>query len=186
MSENDPDIKAVLAFWFGEVEQSREIWFKKDDGFDAEIRHRFGALHGAASRGGCDAWAGTPDGTVALVVVLDQFSRNLFRGDARAFDADAKALALAKAALDAGLDKVMGPYWRQFLYLPLEHSENLADQDRCVALVEALDNADLTKWAVAHRDIIARFGRFPHRNAVLGRDSTEEEFAFLKQPGSSF
>ena len=181
----------VLEFWFGTPPgPSRTEWFRKDAAFDARIRERFGALHEAASRRELDAWRAQPESMVALVVVLDQFSRNLFRGDPRAFAQDAYARECAKEALARGDDTRLLPVQRQFLYLPLEHSEDLSDQERCVELMGSLEafpeTKGLTEWAEKHRVIIARFGRFPHRNAVLGRASTPEEIEFLKQPGSSF
>lgn len=185
------DPAEVLGFWFGVTPgAARPEWFRKDAPFDAAIRERFGAVHEAAARRELDAWRAAPESMLALVVVLDQFSRNLHRGDARAFSQDAYALACANEALARGDDKVLLPVQRQFLYLPLEHSEDLADQERCIGLMRALEEFEqtrgLTEWAVKHRDIVARFGRFPHRNAALGRASTPEEIEFLKQPGSRF
>jgi len=182
---------AVLEFWFGSPPgPSRTEWFRKDAAFDARIRERFGALHAAASRRELDSWRAQPESMLALVVVLDQFSRNLFRGDPRAFAQDAYARECAREALARGDDRSLLPVQRQFLYLPLEHSEDLADQERSVELMRALEPFEetrgLTEWAEKHRVIIARFGRFPHRNAALGRASTAEEIAFLAQPGSGF
>jgi uncharacterized protein (DUF924 family) len=183
----------VLDFWFGAAAQrgaSRTEWFRKDDAFDEEIRTRFGDLHAAAARGERDAWRASPEMLLALVVVLDQFSRNLYRGDARAFAQDAYAIECARQALARGDDLRLFPVGRQFLYLPFEHSEDLADQDRCVEKMRSLDVFDetrgLVEWAERHRAVIRRFGRFPHRNAALGRASTPEEAEFLKQPGSGF
>ena len=181
----------VLDFWFGTPPgASRAEWFRKEAAFDAEIRRRFGALHASAARRELDAWRAHPDSMVALVVVLDQFSRNLFRDDARAFAQDAYARECANQALARGDDKTLLPVQRQFLYMPLEHSEDLGDQERCIALMRALDAYEetrgLAKWAEKHRDIVQRFGRFPHRNAALGRATTPEEAEFLKQPGSGF
>jgi len=181
----------VLEFWFGVAPgKARAEWFRKDAAFDEEIRTRFGALHEAASRRALEAWRAEPHSMLALVVVLDQFSRNLYRGDARAFAQDAHARECAREALARGDDQGLLPVQRQFLYLPLEHSEDLADQERCVELMRSLEAYEptrgLTEWAVKHRDIVARFGRFPHRNAALGRASTPEEIAFLEQPGSGF
>ena len=181
----------VLDFWFGVPPgKARAEWFRKDAAFDEEIRARFGALHATASQRGLEAWRAEPLPMLALVVVLDQFSRNLYRGDARAFAQDAHARECAREALARGDDKGLLPVQRQFLYLPLEHSEDLADQEECVELMRALEAYEptrgLTEWAVKHRDIVARFGRFPHRNAALGRPSTPEEIAFLQQPGSGF
>ena len=186
-----PTATEVLAFWFGEVAgPARAEWFRKDTAFDAQIRSRFSRLHEAASRRELEAWRAAPESMLALVVVLDQFSRNLYRGDARAFAQDAHALECAREALARGDEAVLFPVQRQFLYLPLEHSEDLADQERCVELMRSLEAFEptrgLTQWAEKHRVIIARFGRFPHRNADLGRASTPEELEFLKQPGSGF
>ncbi len=179
----------VLSFWFRGPEK-RKAWFEKDPAFDAEIRARFLPLHEAAAAGALARWRDSPGDCLALVVALDQFPRNMFRGSARAFAADPLALATAKHALALGYDRAMLPVERQFLYLPLEHSESLADQERCLELMREIavfpETADLPKWAQAHLDIIQRFGRFPHRNAALGRASTPEEIAFLQQPGSSF
>jgi uncharacterized protein (DUF924 family) len=181
----------VLDFWFGDPPGAeRAEWFRKDARFDGEIRRRFGELHAAAARRDLEAWRASPEALLALVVVLDQFSRNLYRGHARAFAQDAHARECANQALARGDDLLLLPVQRQFLYLPLEHSEDLADQERCVELMRSLEAFEptrgLTEWAVKHRDIVARFGRFPHRNAALGRASTPEEVEFLEQPGSGF
>jgi uncharacterized protein (DUF924 family) len=186
-----PGFGEVLEFWFGEARgPSRAEWFRKDAAFDAEIRRRFGELHAIASRRERDAWRASPEPMLALVIVLDQFSRNLYRGDARAFAQDAHALECAKEAVARGDDLALLPVERQFLYLPYEHSEDLADQEIGVERMCTLDAFEETRgvsdWAVRHRDIIRRFGRFPHRNAALGRESTPEEIEFLKQPGSGF
>lgn len=174
----------VLGFWFGE--STPEQWFAKDDGFDAALRDRFGAAHDEASAGGLADWEASADGRMALILVLDQLSRNLYRGDGRAFAQDERARAVAHRAIAAG-DHVFAPRERcQFLFLPFEHSEHLADQMWCEALFRALGDDYLTDYAVRHRVIIERFGRFPHRNAALGRASTAEELAFLEQPNSSF
>lgn len=175
----------VLAFWFAPGREAQ--WFKRDGAFDAEVRDRLGPLSEQALDGALDHWAGTARGALALVILLDQVPRNLFRGRARAFAGDARALALAKQAIERGFDRDLAASQRLFLYMPLEHCESMEEQELCVALTAALDgNPDWLDYAVRHRDIIARFGRFPHRNAVLGRRSTPEEEAFLKQPGSSF
>ena len=183
----------VLDFWFGTGAargKARPEWYRKDAGFDEEIRRRFGALLEAAARGERESWRGTPESMLALVVVLDQFSRNLFRGDARAFAQDAHALECAREALARGDEAVLSPVERQFLYMPFEHSENLADQELAVERMASLDAYEETRgiaeWARRHEAIIRRFGRFPHRNAALGRASTPEEVEFLKQPGSGF
>jgi uncharacterized protein (DUF924 family) len=181
----------VLAFWFGpQPGPSRAEWFRKDAAFDERIRERFGALHAAAARGERAAWRASAETNLALVVVLDQFSRNLYRDDARAFAQDAQARDCAVEALARGDDLGMRPVQRQFLYLPFEHSEDLADQERSLELFASLEAFEETRglgeWARRHHAIVARFGRFPHRNAVLGRASTPEEIEFLKQPGSGF
>jgi uncharacterized protein (DUF924 family) len=169
---------------------SRSEWFRKDAAFDESIRSRFGDLHAAAARRELEAWRASPEPMLALVVVLDQFSRNLHRNDPRAFAQDPYARECANQALGRGDDLLLLPVHRQFLYLPLEHSEDLVDQERCVELMRSLESFEptrgLTEWAEKHRVIVARFGRFPHRNAVLGRPSTPEEIEFLKEPGSGF
>ncbi len=191
----DARAREVLDFWFGAPGtpghgEARAEWFRKDPAFDAAIRDRFGALHEEAARGGLGGWEAAPGPMLALVIVLDQFSRNLFRGDRRAFAQDARALACARAALARGDDRLRLPVERQFLYLPFEHSEDPADQDLCVELMRSLEafapTRGLTAWAEKHRDLIRRFGRFPHRNAALGRDSTPEELDYLARPGAGF
>ncbi|MCG9885514.1 MAG: DUF924 domain-containing protein [Cyanobacteria bacterium] len=206
----EPDAQAVLDFWFGppnaaDYGQPRRFWFTKDAAFDAALGDRFGGLYGRAIAGACDGWREDPRGCLALIIVLDQFSRNLYRDRAEAFAADAQALGLAKFALARNYDRAVAPVQRWFFYLPLEHSESLADQDQSVACFEALrpersdpsadpepyalDDAAIASvidYAHRHRAIIRRFGRFPHRNHLLGRTSTPGEAAFLKQPGSSF
>lgn len=174
----------ILAFWFAEA--GSESWFDTAPEFDALIRLRFGATSEAALTGDLDHWAATPDGALALCLVLDQFPRNIWRGTPRAFAADPKACAVAAAAIAAGHDRAVPPERRPFFYLPFEHSEDLADQERCMALMATLADPELQDYARRHRDIVARFGRFPHRNGILGRASTAEELAFLSEPGSSF
>lgn len=174
----------VLEFWFETC--TPDQWFKKDDAFDAVLHERFGALHTEAAAGGLADWENSADGRMALVLVLDQFSRNLHRGAPQAFAQDGRAQAVARRAIAAG-DHVFGTRERcQFLFLPFEHSEDLADQLWCEALFGALGDAELSHYAHLHRVIIERFGRFPHRNAALGRISTAEELDFLDQPNSSF
>lgn len=176
--------KAVLDFWFTEC--SEEDWFRKSDAFDATLRDRFAAVQADAAAGTLNGWAQTADGRLALILLLDQMSRNLFRGGARAFAQDAAALALARRAIAEG-DHVGASRERcLFLYLPFEHSESPADQDMCMALFTALGDAELTEYARRHKVIVDRFGRFPHRNEVLARNSTDEEIAFLQEPNSSF
>jgi uncharacterized protein (DUF924 family) len=169
----------VLAFW---REAGPQRWFKKDEGFDARFRARFLAAHEAAAAGACDGWATSADGLLALLILLDQFPRNAFRGQPRMFATDGKARAIAAAALEAGLDQQVPAELRNFVYLPFAHSEALADQDRAVALARTLGD-DALHWAVVHRDIIERFGRFPHRNEVLGRATTPQERQFLDEGG---
>ncbi|RTL72563.1 MAG: DUF924 domain-containing protein [Hyphomicrobiales bacterium] len=189
-----PEATAVLDFWFAtgspEADQPRKAWWTHDDAFDADIRKRFGALHARAVRRDLEDWRAEPETALALVIVLDQFSRNLGRGTPAAFAADPYARDVVKVAIAKGFDKALSPIRRQFFYLPLMHSEHLPDQDHCVALFEALtdlpDQANSLKSALRHREIIARFGRFPHRNAVLGRAAAPDETAFLKEPNSSF
>jgi uncharacterized protein (DUF924 family) len=170
----------VLAFWRAAGEKK---WFAKDEAFDAEIKARFLPTYEAAAAGKLSDWETTPEGALALVIVLDQFPRNMFRGDARAFAADAAARAVADRALPRGFDSGVPADERMFFYLPFEHSETMADQERCCGLFEALGNADLLRWAELHADIIRRFGRFPHRNAVLGRTTTPAEKAYLDSDG---
>ena len=174
----------VLSFWFETLAPAQ--WFKKDDGVDTEIRARFLGLHEQIASSPDDVLLAAADTALAAIVVLDQFPRNLFRNSARSFATDAKALRLADAAVARGIDQGLTRDQRLFIYLPFEHSEDLAMQERSVALIGALGNAELTRYAVAHQVIIERFGRFPHRNAVLGRASTAEELAFLQEPMSSF
>ncbi|HXN16067.1 MAG TPA: DUF924 family protein [Usitatibacter sp.] len=183
----------VLDFWFGPLDargKPRPEWFRKDAAFDAEIRRRFAALHEAAARGTRDAWRASPQPMLALVILLDQFSRNMYRDQARAFAQDERALDCAREALSRGDDLGLLPVERQFLYLPFEHSEELPDQDKAVELMRSLEAFEttrgLTRWAESHRDIIRRFGRFPHRNAALGRESTRVELEFLEKPGARF
>jgi uncharacterized protein (DUF924 family) len=174
-------------FWFN---RDRKAWFEKNPAFDDEIRRRFLPLYEAGAAGELAHWQQAPGDCLALVILLDQFPRNMFRGSARAFTADPLARTAARLILDNNWDKAMSPDERMFAYLPFEHSESLADQERCLALMQEIavfaETADLPKWAQAHLVIIRRFGRFPHRNAALGRASTPEEVEFLKQPGSSF
>jgi uncharacterized protein (DUF924 family) len=174
------DPKDVLAFW---RDAGPEKWFAKDDGFDAACRENFLATYEAAAAGGLSAWETTPESTLALLIVLDQFPRNMFRGDARTFAADPLARAVANRALARGFDRQLVLADRQFMYLPFEHSELLADQERAVALFKATGDTELVKWAELHLDIIRRFGRFPHRNKVLGRATTPDEQAFLDDGG---
>jgi uncharacterized protein (DUF924 family) len=197
------EAEEVLTFWFGPPDARGRSdaahsarWWRKDPAFDAEISARFGAQHAAVLANERESWLASPRGRLAYVIVLDQFSRNMFRGSARAFAGDARALAAARAGVEGGDDRTLGPDERPFLYMPLMHSEDPAAQDRCVALFAGWREqapeedrarlAGMLKYAEQHRDIVHRFGRFPHRNAVLGRASTPEEIEFGKQPESSF
>ena len=173
----------VLHFWFGEL--THADWFRKDEAIDARIRDRFLLLH-ARLLAGVVTPPDTPRGMLAAVIVLDQFSRNLFRHDARAYAADPLARRIARTAIGHGFDAVVALQQRQFFYLPFEHSEDPRDQQVAVSLIEPLGDPEMIRYAVAHQSIIDRFGRFPHRNAILGRDSTPEEIEFLKSPMSSF
>ena len=185
----------ILDFWFADgADGYRLAWFKRDDAFDAEIRARFGALLAPAREGALDAWAATPEGSLALLILLDQFPRNLFRGSPEAFASDAHALQLAQRVVIAQrMDLALTPTQRVFVYLPFEHAESLAAQDVSVALFEGLRDQPkhaapkgTIEYAWAHRAVITRFGRFPHRNALLGRISTAAEAAYLAKPGAGF
>jgi uncharacterized protein (DUF924 family) len=169
----------VLAFW---RDAGPERWFAHDEAFDTRFREQFLVLHEKAARGELSAWTQTADGALALIILLDQFPRNSFRGTARMFATDSLARQVAKAMIDRGQDKEIDSKLRAFVYLPFEHSEDLTDQDRSVGLCQTLD-AETLKWAEMHRDIIRRFGRFPHRNKVLGRTTSPEEQAFMDGGG---
>ena len=194
---------SILEFWFGTdpdddatAKAQGKLWWAKNPAVDGEIRTRFGATVQAAAFGGCADWAATPRGRLALIILFDQFPRNMHRNSPRAFAYDSEARRLALEGIAARADQALRPIERVFCYLPLEHSEDLAHQDQCVALYVALAAgvppalratfAGYVDFAERHRAIIRRFGRFPHRNAALGRTSTAEEIAFLKEPGSSF
>jgi uncharacterized protein (DUF924 family) len=170
----------VVAFWLA---AGSDRWFEHDEAFDAAIRERFAAVYEEAAAGLLSAWENSPDGALALVVVLDQFPRNMFRQSARSYATDPLAGAVARRAIARGFDRQIAMPGRTFFYLPFEHSEELADQERSVALIAETGDADSLKWAELHADIIRRFGRFPHRNAVLGRATTPEEQAFLDAGG---
>jgi uncharacterized protein (DUF924 family) len=179
----------ILAFWFGDDPAAhRDEWFEKSPDFDASCAWCAAAIRSARS-GTFDHWASTPRGALALIVLLDQLSRNVFRGTAEAFAADAHALAIARRAIEIGFDTVLTPVERMFVYLPFEHSENAHDQDASVRLFETLRAAlgdESISYAYGHREVIQRFGRFPHRNAVLGRVNTDAEAEYLAQPGAGF
>lgn len=174
----------VLTFWFKET--LPEQWFKKDKDFDAAIRKRFLALHEVLASKPNETLFADARTALAAVIVFDQMSRNMFRDTPRAFASDPVAFWIAQAAVAKGFDASLTKDERSFLYLPFEHAEDAVAQARCVALMATLGDPDLSKWAEAHKAIIDRFGRFPHRNSILGRTSTAEEVEFLKQPGSSF
>ncbi len=179
-------IAQVLEFWF--APGRRDFWFQASEAFDAEVRAALGPGHETAAAGALETWRRSAHGCLALCILLDQVPRNIFRGTPRAFATDASARAVANHALEHGFDLAFEDKdHRMFLYLPLEHSEELADQDRCVALVrERIKDEEYMRPVERHREVIARFGRFPHRNAILGRPSRPEEIAFLAEPFSSF
>lgn len=196
-------MKAILDFWFGTLREEADylasrnrLWFEGSPVTDTAIRAKFQADWEKAARGELDAWAAEPQGRLALILVLDQFTRHLFRGTKEAFSQDAKARALCLGGLDHFHDRLLHPIHRMFFYLPLEHAEDMALQRRSIALyARLLEEApaplkagceEALDYALQHHAIIERFGRFPHRNALLGRASTPEELAFLKEPGSSF
>lgn len=180
------EIRHVLDFWFAPANAPN--WFQREPAFDDEIRRRFEALHARAAAGRLAAWQNTPAGTLALVLCLDQFPRNIYRGTPRAYASDAKARAVADWAVDRGFDlHVKDENARMFFYLPFMHSEEIDDQHRAVELIRArCRDEQALRSAVSHRDVIARFGRFPHRNAILGRRNTPEEEKYLQQPGTGF
>ena len=172
--------KDVVDFWY---EGGEERWFRKDPVFDGALAVRFGAALAAARGGAFDGWAETPEGALGLVILLDQVSRNIHRGSPLAFAADAKALALAKLWIGRGFHHKLPPPRARWFIMPFEHAENLDAQRRGVALFQTMGLHDEAHWAQVHLEIIARFGRFPHRNAILGRESTPEELAFLRSGG---
>lgn len=174
----------VLDFWFDSLKP--EDWFKKSDETDTIIREKFAATHLSLARRIRDGWRVDGDARLALIIVLDQFPRNIYRDTPLAFATDGLALREARRAVDAGLDKQVASDRRVFFYLPFEHSENLADQNRAVSLITALGDETYTKYAEAHRDVIVEFGRFPHRNEILGRTSTPAEQRYLEKPDSGF
>ena len=177
-------VSGVLAFWFDELEP--KDWFVKSAETDARIVSRFADVHRQVTDATPESLMGDARTALAAIIVLDQFSRNMFRDAPAAFASDAKALGLAKAAVGAGFDRQVARGERVFFYMPFEHSEVAGDQDTAVAFIAALGDDDFTYYAHAHRQVIARYGRFPHRNAILGRESTPEELAYLAEPGSGF
>lgn len=189
-----PDAQAVIDFWF--AEENAPHWYVKDAALDSEIRRRFGAMVEAASAGQLDDWAQTPTGWLALLILLDQFTRNLYRNDARAWAQDVNAQRLALSGIASGDDRRLTAQQRVFAYMPLEHAENIELQNRVVGLFERLRDEqpadrrehfdEYVTYARRHRDVIERFGRFPHRNALLGRASSDEEKIYLAQPGAGF
>ncbi len=185
----------VLDFWFGKegkpgYGEFKSQWFQKDEAFDREVTNRFAGLYEEAAAGELKHWREEAESCLALVICLDQFPRNMFRGDARTHATDGKALDAAKYAIERALDRELPPAGRMFLYMPFMHAENVEDQRRSVELFEGLaaepGGPDVVEYAVGHREIVERFGRFPHRNGLLGRETTPEEAEFLTQPGSSF
>ena len=180
----------ILAFWFGGHDEPREAWWNKDPAFDETIRSRYLGHYRGAAAGELDQMEQTPEGALALILLLDQFPRNMFRGRPESYAGDEQARALARRALALDFDQAVPPVRRWFFYLPFEHSESLADQDLSVSLFAALPAQpgleDANAAPLRHREIVARFGRFPHRNESLGRQSIPEEVEFLKEPNSSF
>ena len=170
----------IVAFW---RDAGYERWFSRDEAFDLQCREGFESAHMAAARRELDGWMEGAEGALALVLLLDQLPRNMYRGTAHAFATDPLARRFAEAAIAGGLDRQVQDALRLFFYLPFEHSERLEDQDRCMALTEGWGDAEAVKWARIHHEIIARFGRFPHRNAMLGRETTSDERAFLDAGG---
>jgi uncharacterized protein (DUF924 family) len=182
MTETSVTPADILAFW---RDAGPKRWYTPDEAFDAEVRRRFLGLWHKAAAGELSSWETSDDGALALVIVLDQFPRNMFRSDARTYASDAEAREVAHRAIDRGVDARIDGALREFLYLPFMHSEYLADQLRCIELQRAAGHTESLKWAEHHADIIRRFGRFPHRNRLLGRATTPEEQAFLDEGGFS-
>ncbi len=172
--------KQIVSFW---AKAGETRWFKKDPAFDQKIREEFLVTHQAAEMEKLGEWETNAEGALALILLLDQFPRNMFRGTARAFANDPQARAVASRAIKRGFDKKMSNGLRSFFYMPFEHSEDLADQEKCLKLFRAMKDKDMIHWAKVHYDIIKQFGRFPHRNEILGRNSTPEETAFLENGG---
>jgi uncharacterized protein (DUF924 family) len=182
MAEAPVTPAGILAFW---RDAGPDRWYTPDEAFDAEVRRRFLGLWQKATAGELSSWETSDDGALALVIVLDQFPRNMFRGDAGTYASDARAREVASRAVDRGMDARIDGALREFLYLPFMHSEHLADQMRCIELLRKAGLAESAKWAEHHADIIRRFGRFPHRNRILGRATTPEEQVFLDEGGFS-
>ena len=193
----DQTVEAIHAFWFGDLDKDglcepsqHDLWFRKSDDTDRLCREQFGDAVQQALAGELDHWRESEPGLVALLLLLDQFTRNIYRDTPAAFSGDRRARNLAVEAIDSGAEAGLPPIHRVFVYLPLEHSENAADQARCVTLFHALAEAtgtqqfhDFARYADAHKEVIDRFGRFPHRNAILGRESTAAEQAYLEKHG---
>ncbi len=182
-------ISLILSFWFGDPNSpdygnSKSFWFQSTPPLDLEIRENFEDVYKQAINNDLDSLMETPEGCLALIILLDQFPRNMYRGTSQAFASDPKALDVAKFALSEGFDQNLSSFQKMFLYLPFEHSENLKDQEKSVELFKALNDEEGLEYAIQHRDIITRFGRFPHRNSILGRINTPEELLFLKNPGT--
>lgn len=184
MNSLEVEINNVLKFWFEELTPKQ--WWMKSDELDNQIKERFGKLHQLAHEGGLATARTTPEARLSEIIILDQFSRNIYREKPQSFASDPLALSLAQEAVDKGEDLFLSEQKRHFLYLPYMHSESIEVHDEAVKLFEKLGNEEVLKFEHAHRDIIVRFGRYPHRNQILGRNSTAEEIEFLKQPGSSF
>lgn len=178
------DYSEVISFWFDKTTPAQ--WWKKNDEFDRQIVDRFAEVHAQAVRCELFGWRESPEGCLAEIIVLDQFSRNMFRGDAASFASDPLALVLAQVAISVGADQTLNEAQRPFMYLPFMHSESLAVHDVALDLYTRNASEDSLKFEIRHRDIIVQFGRYPHRNDILGRASTAEEIEFLSQPGSSF
>ncbi len=178
--------KDVLHFWFEEIEPRQ--WFEVNPAFDKQVKDRFHVIYNMACEGLCDGWQEDADGAVALCLVLDQFPRNMFRDTARAYESDDKALLTAKYAVSKGYNHLLTPVRRKFLYMPYMHSESLSDQNKCVELFAAMKADDPLSYdyAVKHMKVVERFGRFPHRNPILGRENAPEEDAFLAENGRGF
>ena len=182
MTETSVTPADILAFW---RDAGPKRWYTPDEAFDAEVRRRFLGLWQRAAAGDLSSWEASDDGALALVIVFDQFPRNMFRSDIRTYASDARAREVAHRAIERGADARIDPALREFLYLPLMHSEHLADQLRCIELSRAAGHTESLKWAEHHANIIRRFGRFPHRNRLLGRATTPEEQVFLDEGGFS-
>lgn len=176
----------VLKFWFEETQPQQ--WFQKNDSFDKEISERFLVTYDMAKKDLCAEWTKDADGALALCLVLDQFPRNIFRDNPKAFATDDKALRVAKDALHRGFDMLLTPVKRKFLYMPFMHSEDIEEQNRCVSLFEQMQEEEPLSYdyALRHQEVIEKFGRFPHRNEILGRDSSDAEKEYLSLPNSGF